>query len=113
MRIAWLALLVAACSTAPNTQRLPIGTRCGGDGDCGTQPFTCALAGYPGGYCTRPCSTDGDCPLDSACIAPTCRRKCADASGCRSGEGYACLAESGSLVCDPASGPPDAGAPSG
>jgi hypothetical protein len=52
--------------------------------------------GYPGGYCDKPCATDGDCPLDSVCAATRCRRKCVDSNNapeptkCRQFEGYTC-----------------------
>jgi len=81
---------IAGCDDAPNTQRLPIGTRCADDGTCGTTPYVCVLSKYPGGYCARPCTTDGDCPLDSICAQLSCRRKCVDDSTCRKAEGYVC-----------------------
>ncbi len=104
MRSLWLAcaLALAACSAGPNTQRLPIGQHCTSDGDCGTAPYSCALAGYLGGYCQKACTTDGDCPMDSVCIgASECRRKCTDVSQCRAPEGYVCVGEGGtSMVCE-------------
>jgi hypothetical protein len=115
VRLAWLALLLAACSTPPNSQRLPIGSRCNSDGDCGTAPFNCVIAD-PGGYCSRPCITNGDCPADALCIGSACRRTCVDASACRTNEGYVCRSEPGtnSPVCDTTAGTPlDGGAPSG
>jgi len=83
-------LFSAACSEPPNTQYLPIGQRCGSDEDCGTSPFNCNNVTYPGGYCERTCTTDGDCPLDAVCASLRCRRKCAATSDCRSTEGHVC-----------------------
>ena len=85
----WLALtlvLVAAgCSDPANTQYLPIGSPCSSDRQCGTSPYDCAVAGYPGGYCEKSCATDGDCPSDSLCSAlvKACRRVCTSDAACR------------------------------
>lgn len=92
--ISCVALLVAtlalgACGDPPNTQYLPIGQRCGEDGECGTPPYRCQSASYPGGYCERSCVTDGDCPLDAICATGHCRRKCVTGE-CRVLEGYTC-----------------------
>ncbi len=82
----------SACGEGPNFQRVPIGTRCTDDDTCGTTPFGCATTKYPGGYCTRSCSTDGECPLDAICVALSCRRRCSlgDDATCRQSEGYVC-----------------------
>jgi hypothetical protein len=111
--------LAFGCSDAPNTQYIPIGSRCSSADQCGTTPFDCAVTGYPGGYCERPCTVDGDCPLDSLCgNARLCRRRCASDADCRVNEGYACFALAPSAgVCEPRQpatmGPVDLGPPSG
>lgn len=87
---ALMMLAFGACSSAPNTQYLPIGQRCNSSDDCGTTPYDCVTAGYPGGYCERNCAVDGDCPLDSYCASSHCRRKCTDITECREIEGYVC-----------------------
>jgi hypothetical protein len=94
-----LVLLVAACDDGPNVQYLPIGSRCSSDSDCGTKPYNCVRpsAGYPGGYCQKDCSTPGDCPLDSLCVAGECRRDCDSLTKCRTAEGYVCT---GGGFCD-------------
>jgi hypothetical protein len=85
------AIAIAACGDPPNTQYLPIGQRCGEDGECGTPPYRCEMgSSYPGGYCERSCATDGDCPLDAICAAGRCRRKCLAPAECRQIEGYTC-----------------------
>lgn len=110
MRASLLGLvLVAACGSPANTQFLPIGSRCGQDSTCGTSPFSCNLS-LPAGYCTKVCTTDADCPMDSKCMLTSagnqCRRTCTGAPGeCRvTPDGYSCKSEpgvSGSyLVCD-------------
>jgi hypothetical protein len=96
-----LVLAAAGCGDPSNTQYLPIGSRCTSSGQCGTNPFDC-LVTYPGGYCERPCTTDGDCPQDAVCD-PTphaCRRKCKTPDDCRTSEGYTCLTAPGTTtVC--------------
>jgi hypothetical protein len=96
--VAVLAIFfVAGCGSGSNTQSQPIGSRCKSNGNCGTSPFTCELTGYPGGYCDKPCATDGDCPLDSLCLPNRgCRRRCNDSTElCRTdeadGNGYGCV----------------------
>ena len=110
------AALILGCSDPPKTQYLPIGSRCTSPGQCGTMPFDCNTAGFPGGYCTLACTTDGDCPLDALCAHDhACRRKCSIASDCRSGEGYTCAPLTTSTsVCVPGSGSAvDLGRPAG
>ena len=88
------------CSSAPNTQRLPIGERCGDNDACGTVPYSCAITNYPGGYCQKTCATDGDCPADSVCFASECRRSCSPDKLCRTSEGYVCRPGASSPFCD-------------
>jgi hypothetical protein len=80
------------------------GTACSADGDCGGTGRTpsCRLTSSPGGkpylggFCTAPCTSDPDCPLDAICgpalpqqgeLTRVCWPRCA-AGGCRSG--YSC-----------------------
>jgi hypothetical protein len=103
------ALALAACSNPPNTQLLPIGSRCTTDSECGTSPYICETTdttsptpiSYPNGYCDKVCSTTGDCPADSLCYASHCRRTCAATSDCRQAEGYVCRMTAGAMnFCD-------------
>lgn len=118
-----LVLVASSCGSSSNGQSQPIGSRCKSNGNCGSSPFTCELTGYPGGYCDKPCSTDGDCPIDSLCVpAKGCRRRCGDMGDqCRTdsaeGVGYGCISSAGTTgsFCDviPASSSVDGGSPSG
>ena len=114
-RLARMALLlfgtIASCAGDPNTQYLPIGSRCGSNGDCGTTPYTCVTAGYRGGYCQKDCTTDGDCPTDSVCALRECRRKCKASSDCRAAEGYACRDVQATFTVCEVGELPDGGSP--
>ncbi len=59
-----------------------VGSCCGSDQDCGE--LTC-LRDFPGGYCTRDCAADHDCPGDAQCLQMT-----------GSFDGIICLANCGS-----------------
>ena len=88
--VASLSLGLFGCSDGPNTQYLPVGERCSDDGQCGTSPYVCEMAPYPGGYCDKPCAVSTDCPSDSVCAVTHCRRACTDSAQCRQAEGYVC-----------------------
>ncbi len=109
-----IAVFLAGCSDPANTQYLPIGSRCGTSSQCGTSPFDCNVS-LAGGYCEKPCTTDGDCPADSLCSPSTheCRRKCQTNGDCRAAEGYACVALSPQTAVCEAGAPMDGGLPSG
>jgi hypothetical protein len=78
-----LTFFALACGDGPDTQYVPIGSRCNNDITCGTSPFSCAPQDkYPGGYCQRACG-DGMCPADSICVEGQCRRRCTGDEGCR------------------------------
>ncbi|MBI5479341.1 MAG: trypsin-like serine protease [Deltaproteobacteria bacterium] len=75
---------------------------CAADLICITADLTDGLAAN--GYCTVPCGEGLGCPWDSTCVAGTahsmlCLRTCADASGCRTADGYHCMEKSGAQVC--------------
>lgn len=97
-----LAIVAAACSDSSNTQFLPIGSRCSSSSQCGTSPYDCVVAGYPFGYCEKPCKVDGECPADSLCnsVIGACRRVCLDDSTCRVSEGYSCQPLETKSVCE-------------
>ena len=112
MRMILVALALAlGCSESANTQHLPIGSRCASNDDCGTKPYSCNKT-YPGGYCQKDCDTNGECPQDSLCAKPQCRRKCTDAQQCREREGYTCGAAGATgPVCDVTGALVDGGTP--
>jgi hypothetical protein len=103
-----LSLLVLGCGDSANMQYLPIGSRCSRDSTCGTDPYRCRTDGYLGGYCDKPCATDGDCPADAWCVPPLgCRRSCQqNMDSCRTAEGYVCQIVPGRSYCDVAAPPP-------
>lgn len=62
--------------------------------DAGCQSGTCAA----GGYCTRTCTVDGDCPAGMACQADGVRQVCKPPQGCGELEkelGTECLTDEG------------------
>jgi hypothetical protein len=99
-----VALLASACSSPDNTAFIPLGSRCERNDQCGTTPYECLQPPeFVGGYCTRSCTTDADCPTDGVCLvaAAKCRRKCIATVECREGEGYVCRDKGAtSRVCD-------------
>ena len=66
---------------------------------------------WPGGFCTRPCSFDDDCPVGALCAVGVCLYACFDDQDCSLlTDGWDCLPLSGKLVCRPDSLElPDAG----
>jgi hypothetical protein len=109
-----IVALLAACTDAPGTQRLPVGSPCQSAGQCGTDPYVCN-ANEPRGYCEKGCVTDGDCPADSLCspAARSCRRRCKLPSDCRTVDGYSCVPLSTMTAVCESSVPMDGGLPSG
>lgn len=63
--IAICAALVAACSS--NDVSRDLGARCATNAECNER---CLTGGdWPGGFCSRSCMTDAECPTGSACIS--------------------------------------------
>lgn len=113
----------AACNTAGGelcidgacTVSRVTGRPCTQDSECislgaGTSCRKTTQAGvgtYPGGFCTKQCSAENQCPGDAFCVRlwlssdeaqPLCLNKCDNASGCR--KGYTCYPLSnGAGVC--------------
>ena len=103
LRVLALALL-AACTRADVASR-ELGAPCGTDLDCAKRCLTAPTG--PGGFCTRPCASERDCPVASACAGGFCLFACFDDQDCSFLErGYACR-DRGALVCAPEL--PDAG----
>jgi hypothetical protein len=92
-----LLALVASCDDSGSVQKLPIGSPCSSDAQCGTGAFFCARTGHPNGYCKKDCRVDVDCPTGSVCAGAgmvskgECHKICNGAADCRSSEGYVCV----------------------
>jgi hypothetical protein len=73
-----------------------VGGRCTTNNDCVTRCLVDATD-YPGGYCTVGCTTNGDCPAGSACVAReggVCMATCRVSADCEDyGAGYQCTAQ--------------------
>jgi len=119
--------LAGACQTLDGGAG-QVGLACLNDGDCAPlgpnhlckQKTTSGANTYQGGYCTRTCVNDLDCPTSALCLGPqpgygendsVCWARCASAQECRAG--YDCYAVGGGdSACWIAPLPPfDAGPP--
>lgn len=103
-RTAFLLLfLLAACGPT-------IGDACTTTTDCGGA-LCLNLAYTPGGYCSRSCASDTDCPNGSVCVpdgasrgSSACFRSCSSASACRNGYSCGPAKNTGHQVCVGTSG---------
>lgn len=88
------------------------GEACSSNSECAGSTSVCAQIGFPGGYCTKRCTTTADCPNGTTCgrdptdpSAQICLNSCATAgstTGCRTG--YVCdkrLSLDGTPQCIP------------
>jgi hypothetical protein len=78
-------------SAGASTQKLPIGSPCAADADCGGADFMC-MTDHPAGYCIKMCdikNADKDCPSEAICqfdgTAGECHKKCDVSGDCRAG----------------------------
>ena len=80
-----------------------IGSACTKDGDC-TQGLKCVTNDpeYAGGFCTKDCKNDSDCPKEvgvtQTCIDDKCQRACNKDSDCGRKE-YLCVMKNGKGIC--------------
>lgn len=80
-------------SSPPPPPKKPTGASCSADSQCSTNG--CALNGWPGGYCTRTCTTGDVCGTGGVCLETSdgdtfCVAQCPNPgsqSTCRSGYG--------------------------
>jgi hypothetical protein len=109
---------VSGCAPPTITQKALIGDKCAQNADCGSQWFYCITDDF-GGYCSKDCKSDADCPLESICSfgsgSGQCHKKCNTTSDCRTN--YLCHAASPKVddfashtYCDVLSSVGDAGA---
>ena len=71
-RALWLLLVACGlagdgCTSETIKQDLLIGSPCKTSSECGTVVFRCD-EGLPGGYCTKDCLSDFDCPPEAICL---------------------------------------------
>lgn len=91
----------SSCSCSWQQPMQSTGRACTKDAEC--IPGTCLL-NWPGGYCSRACTTGGDCDAQSACVSVSggvsrCLVRCIEPSDCRVNEGYSCANTSTGRVC--------------
>lgn len=89
VRITLIALscsLITACGSGVGNDGALIGGACQDDSDCHTR---CEQGdNFPGGLCTRQCSSTADCPVGSVCTddqGGLCLLECASDAECRGG----------------------------
>ena len=66
MRILLLTLLVACAGHGSGSIDEVIGAACASDRDCANRCYT-DPQDFPGGFCSRSCTSDADCPSDTVC----------------------------------------------
>lgn len=88
-------LAAAACGHGDGDIDEVIGDSCSDDRDCEER---CFIGGdFPGGFCSRACSTDNDCPADTFCMSESggvCMFACPTFDCARLGPGWECRSES-------------------
>ncbi len=92
-----LSLVLSCSGSKRSVEGLPAGSACKSSSDCADK-LVCiyttaegdqAVNLFPGGYCSRYCLSDKDCPEGSKCIGSICIADCSNCSS-RSNEGYVC-----------------------
>lgn len=78
--------LVSACGSGVGNEGALVGGACENDADCHTR---CEQGGdFPGGLCTRQCSSNNDCPGGTVCAdvqGGVCLMECMSDAECRGG----------------------------
>src|SRR5262245_51571574 len=88
---ALVVLAIAACGGNDGISPA-LGASCRFNADC-VDKCVPDSAEFPGGFCTKPCVSDLDCPIEAACIASNggvCAFRCSDFDCPRLGPGYNC-----------------------
>ena len=86
MRIVLLFTLMfaAACGSAAGPSSRAVGGACAANSDCDQTCLTNQT--FPSGYCTRNCTSDGDCASGSQCVkddfGQICEVLCSTVSSC-------------------------------
>lgn len=100
-----IVLLFSCSGSKKNVEGLPVGSACKSSADCADK-LVCIYADdsnegvvnlFPGGYCSRYCLNDRDCPESSKCVGSVC---IADCSNCSNREGYICDEERNYCIPD-------------
>jgi hypothetical protein len=100
--------LITACGSAAGPTSRAVGGACTSNSDCDQTCLTNQT--FPAGYCTRPCTSDGDCASGSMCVkddfGQICEVLCSTVQSCTAfGPKFACdqkalVAAAGSvMVC--------------
>ncbi len=90
--IAFVLVVLTACGRGSGDIDSFIGAACGRDSDCDERCYQDSGA-FPGGFCSIACTSDRDCPSDTACIdkaGGVCLFLCSDVNCGRLGAAYQC-----------------------
>ena len=92
MKFLVLAFALAACAGhSSGSVDETIGAGCVQNSDCADQ---CYLGNdFPGGFCSRPCTSNADCPADAVCAQSgggTCMFACPQFDCAKLGVGWHC-----------------------
>jgi hypothetical protein len=106
--VAWLCLLVcsptvSACTRSVDANRA-IGLPCSAAAQCVSLCLPPSI--YPGGFCSRACRVDDECPVGALCSNNVCLFACFDDDDCSLlandlRGGWSCRDLAGKLVCAP------------
>ncbi|MCX7959640.1 MAG: hypothetical protein N3B13_11400, partial [Deltaproteobacteria bacterium] len=92
-----IPVLFSCSGSKKSVEGLPVGSACKSSSDCADK-LVCIYTNasgdnevnlFPGGYCSRYCLNDKDCPDTSKCIGNVCIADCSNCSS-RSNEEYDC-----------------------
>ena len=77
-------VLIAACGSSAGPTSRAVGGACTANSDC--DQMCLSNQTFPSGYCTRPCTSDGDCASGSMCVkddfGQVCEVLCTTVSSC-------------------------------
>lgn len=89
-------LALNGCGNGVGNDGAVVGGDCVVSGECHVDSRCLTGASFPGGYCSKSCDSDADCPDGSACVdaagvGGVCLLSCTAGADCRTSDGYDCV----------------------